>query len=105
MNSGQPAQGGAAAGKEDYVDKGSSDMSLYLSIQAVPKTLHPPSHPNHNLIPPLSSTGLASAEKKYGGGKVNPEQARGVNEKVTDGARGMFEKATGYVTILSPRCF
>ncbi|KAI4124031.1 MAG: hypothetical protein LQ347_005898 [Umbilicaria vellea] len=39
--------------------------------------------------------GLDFAEKKFGGGKINPEQKRGMNEKVTDGARGMFEKATG----------
>ena len=38
------------------------------------------------------------AEKKLGGGKINPEQARGTNEKVTDGARGMFEKVSGYVS-------
>jgi len=39
--------------------------------------------------------GLDAIEKKFGGGKINPEQARGVNEKITDGAREMFEKATG----------
>ncbi|MCJ1365936.1 hypothetical protein MMC16_005061 [Acarospora aff. strigata] len=39
--------------------------------------------------------GLDAAEKKFGGGKINPEQSRGMNEKVTDGARGMLEKATG----------
>ncbi|KAI9854324.1 MAG: hypothetical protein M1830_006542, partial [Pleopsidium flavum] len=32
--------------------------------------------------------GLDTAEKKFGQGKVNPEQSRGMNEKVTDGARG-----------------
>lgn len=30
---------------------------------------------------------------------MNPEQSRGMNEKVTDGARGMFEKATGFVLL------
>ncbi|KAA6409054.1 MAG: hypothetical protein FRX48_07398 [Lasallia pustulata] len=39
--------------------------------------------------------GLDFAEKKFGGGKINPEQQRGTNEKITDGARGMFEKTTG----------
>ena len=41
--------------------------------------------------------GLDAVEKKFGQGKVNPEAQRGMNEKITDGARGMFEKATGYV--------
>ena len=35
------------------------------------------------------------AEKKFGQGKVDPNKQRGMNEKVTDGARGMFEKVTG----------
>ncbi|KAL6721042.1 hypothetical protein ACLMJK_000142 [Lecanora helva] len=39
--------------------------------------------------------GLDAIEKKFGGGKVDPEKQRGMNEKITDGARGMFEKATG----------
>ncbi|KAF6219218.1 hypothetical protein HO133_005043 [Letharia lupina] len=39
--------------------------------------------------------GLDAAEKKFGQGKVDPQKERGVNEKVTDKARGMFEKATG----------
>lgn len=39
--------------------------------------------------------GLDAAEKKFGQGKVDPAKQRGMNEKVTDGARGMFEKATG----------
>jgi len=39
--------------------------------------------------------GLDAVEKKFGQGKVNPEQSRGMNEKITDGARNMFEKATG----------
>ena len=40
-------------------------------------------------------TGLDALEKKFGQGKVDPEKQRGMNEKITDGARGMFEKATG----------
>ena len=43
--------------------------------------------------------GLDAAEKKFGQGKVNPEQSRGINEKITDGARSMFEKATGWVLL------
>ncbi|MCJ1295136.1 hypothetical protein MMC34_006697 [Xylographa carneopallida] len=39
--------------------------------------------------------GLDAAEKKFGQGKVDPTKERGVNEKVTDKARGLFEKATG----------
>ncbi|OAK95142.1 hypothetical protein IQ06DRAFT_352873 [Phaeosphaeriaceae sp. SRC1lsM3a] len=40
--------------------------------------------------------GLEGAEKKFGGSMgQNTEKNRGVNEKITDGARNMFEKATG----------
>ncbi|KAJ5561246.1 hypothetical protein N7535_004287 [Penicillium sp. DV-2018c] len=39
--------------------------------------------------------GLNSAEKKFGGGKVDPEKMRSTNEKITDAGRGQFEKATG----------
>ncbi|KAJ4348207.1 uncharacterized protein N0V89_009579 [Didymosphaeria variabile] len=40
--------------------------------------------------------GLDAAEKKFGGSwGQNTEKNRGVNEKITDGARNMFEKATG----------
>ncbi|KAF2129787.1 hypothetical protein P153DRAFT_289690 [Dothidotthia symphoricarpi CBS 119687] len=36
------------------------------------------------------------AEKKWGGSKgQNTQQNRATNEKITDGARNMFEKATG----------
>lgn len=41
--------------------------------------------------------GLDAVEKKFGQGKINPEQSRGVNEKVTDGIRGLGEKITGFV--------
>lgn len=37
-------------------------------------------------------SGLDAVEKKFG-----YSQSRETNEKITDGARGMFEKATGYV--------
>ncbi|KAF2500394.1 hypothetical protein BU16DRAFT_614157 [Lophium mytilinum] len=40
--------------------------------------------------------GLDAAEKKFGGKfGADPAKNRSVNEKITDGARGMFEKATG----------
>jgi len=39
--------------------------------------------------------GLDAAEKRFGQGKVDPAKQRSTNEKVTDKARDMFEKATG----------
>ncbi|XP_014551758.1 hypothetical protein COCVIDRAFT_30751 [Bipolaris victoriae FI3] len=40
--------------------------------------------------------GLDAVEKKYGGASTEDTQRyRSVNEKITDGARNMFEKATG----------
>jgi hypothetical protein len=40
--------------------------------------------------------GLDAAEKKYGGSWGQDTQGhRAMNEKITDGARDMFEKATG----------
>ncbi|KAH0835244.1 hypothetical protein FOPE_04132 [Fonsecaea pedrosoi] len=39
--------------------------------------------------------GLDAVEKKFGQGKIDPAKQRGVNEKITDKARDMFEKATG----------
>lgn len=47
-------------------------------------------------------TGLDAAEKKFGQGKVDPAKQRGMNEKITDKARGMFEKATGYESFFGP---
>ena len=45
----------------------------------------------------MHHTGVDSLEKKFGQGKVDPAKMRSTNEKVTDQATGMFEKATGYV--------
>jgi len=60
-----------------------------------------PTRPPHPRVPADSKRpGLDAGEKRFGGGKVNPEQSRAMNEKVTDGARGMFEKATGFVLLL-----
>ncbi|KAJ5749371.1 uncharacterized protein N7511_011067 [Penicillium nucicola] len=38
---------------------------------------------------------LDGAEKKFGGGKVDPAKMRSTNEKITDTGREQFEKATG----------
>lgn len=46
-----------------------------------------------------SLVGLDAAEKQFGGGKVDPAKMRGTNEKITDQATSMFEKATGYVCV------
>ncbi|KAL2039499.1 hypothetical protein N7G274_007771 [Stereocaulon virgatum] len=39
--------------------------------------------------------GVDALENKFGQGKIDPAKSRGMNEKITDQARGMFEKATG----------
>jgi len=42
--------------------------------------------------------GLDAAEKQFGkktGHNIDPAKARSTNEKITDKARDMFEKATG----------
>jgi len=41
--------------------------------------------------------GVAAAEKKFGGqyGMGDASKMRSTNEKITDGARNLFEKATG----------
>lgn len=41
--------------------------------------------------------GLDSLEKKFGGGKIDPNSSkmRSTNEKITDGAREKFESMTG----------
>lgn len=55
-----------------------------------------------NVRPPFRNhIGLDAAEKKFGQGKVDPAKQRGMNEKITDKARGMFEKATGYESFLA----
>ncbi|KIX06887.1 uncharacterized protein Z518_04863 [Rhinocladiella mackenziei CBS 650.93] len=37
--------------------------------------------------------GLDAMEKKFGGGKIDPAKSWNMNEKMTDKARDMFEKA------------
>ncbi|KAL9107689.1 MAG: hypothetical protein Q9187_008392 [Circinaria calcarea] len=70
-------QGSNNAGQEDYMDKGETEVNRLT---------------NH--LP-----GLDAVEKKFGGGSVDPAKQRGMNEKITDGARSVLEKATGYVAI------
>ena len=83
-------QNTAGAPKEDYLDKGKAVPMFF--IPSVPVTYQPIAHkkPTDRL-----QKGLDAVEKKFGQGKINPEQSRSMNEKVTDGARGMFEKVTG----------
>lgn len=45
--------------------------------------------------PSFHQSGLDAAEKKFGGGKIDPVKHRALNEKITDGARKYFEKITG----------
>ncbi|KAI9799024.1 MAG: hypothetical protein M1825_004920 [Sarcosagium campestre] len=40
--------------------------------------------------------GLAQAQAKYGGGKIDPVKAKKINEKITDGFRGWVEKTFGF---------
>ncbi|MCJ1410046.1 hypothetical protein MMC19_004131 [Ptychographa xylographoides] len=72
-NMGGNVQGNA--GQEDYVDKGRHFQPYFRAGGNAHR--------------------LDMAEKKFGQGKVDPNKQRGMNEKVTDGARGMFEKVTG----------
>ena len=44
---------------------------------------------------PAFHIGVDAAEKKFGQGKVDPNKMDSTNEKITDQATGMFEKATG----------
>ena len=70
-----PQQGNpAAGGQEDYLDKVST------SIPATHTTIL------------TARQGMDALEKKQG---QDPNKLRSVNEKVSDTARGMFEKATG----------
>ncbi|KAE8406828.1 hypothetical protein BDV37DRAFT_280440 [Aspergillus pseudonomiae] len=73
------AEGGSSNDK-DYVDKGmySPRYSLSLIFQS-------------------TSSGLDSIEKKFGGGRINPDdpKVRETNEKFTDAARSKLESLTG----------
>lgn len=50
---------------------------------------------NSNTDSFISTPGLDALETKFGGGKLDPTKLRSTNEKITDSARGFFEKATG----------
>lgn len=105
MNTGGQQGGNAAGGQEDYLDKGVFPPLFFSSLFTITPPSHPPTlstlqsspRPAPNKTNHLA--GLDAAEKKFGQGKVDPNKERGVNEKVTDKARGMFEKATGYVLL------
>lgn len=101
---GQP-QGGA--GQEDYGDKGRSSL-LSSSVARAPSPLPSPSrfrsvHQRDRIgvveqrLILVTKTGLDFIEKKTG-----HTMGRDTNEKITDGARGLYEKATGYVSLFSP---
>lgn len=77
-----PTRQQGSDGREDYLDKGKPWPPLILL------------HPTHHQLT-LTPSGLDAAENKFGQGKVDPNKQRGMNEKVTDGVRGAFEKATG----------
>lgn len=74
----QPQQGNDQ--NEDYLDKG---MLIPLPLITFKRL--------------TDSIALDFAETKFGQGKVDPVKMRSTNEKITDGARGLFEKMTGYV--------
>lgn len=80
QQSGGSSSGGSGQ-QEDYLDKGMFGVpGCFIGYML--------------MIP-----GLDSAEKKFGGGKVDTQKMRGTNEKITDTARDQFEKKTGYVAV------
>lgn len=85
MDPNQQQQGNVQ--NEDYVDKGTPSPFFLPGFMC--------------MCMYLLSTGLDFAEKKFGQGKVDPAKMRSTNEKITDGARNLFEKATGYVPFAS----
>ena len=85
----QQNTGAGNAGQEDYGDKGSS-----FSFSSPHSPLPPPiltfdQIQNRVLI--MYDPGLDFIEKKTG-----HTMSRDTNEKITDGARGLYEKATGF---------
>ncbi|KAH8727152.1 hypothetical protein GQ44DRAFT_704594 [Phaeosphaeriaceae sp. PMI808] len=66
----------------------------FTTVPTIPKTIKMNSQPAGNKD--YGDKALESAEKKFGGSMgQNTEKNRGINEKITDSARGAFEKATG----------
>ena len=57
-------------------------------------------HPSFRHV--LTWGGLDSIERKFGGGKIDPDKMRDTNEKITDTAREKLEGATGYVPRMYP---
>lgn len=69
----------SSSGQEDYLDKGEIHMDEWRG--------------EFDELTLLQA--LDSVESKFGGGKIDPAKMRSTNEKITDGAREQFEKATG----------
>ena len=92
-----PGQAGGSGPKEDYLDKGNVSLLLPFLPSLFPFSRFHPSitHIYTGLTAKTKKPGLDAAEKKFGQGKVDPVKQRETNEKVTDKARGLFEKVTG----------
>ena len=97
---GQQPQGGAApaqnnTGNEDYGDKGTSSYhSPLFSHGTRVGRRNLLNEKERNEADLVLETGLDFIEKKSG-----HTLGRDTNEKITDGARGLYEKATGYVSL------
>merc|ERR1711879_879164 len=75
-----------------------------LTMDQIKNALSSNSSSSHNNAPTNTNNqnedyldkGLDAAEKKFGGAwGQDTQKNRAMNEKITDGARDMFEKATG----------
>lgn len=87
----QPAAGGAPAGqKDDYVDKGEFPACLLVRARPGRDQTKPQTPPRTNQLTLLPLPAFAFGAKKSGH-NVDKNTA----EKITDGARGLYEKATG----------
>lgn len=75
------AAAGSSSGNLDFGDKGTH--AFFLHLNTIPIPIYPK-------LTPVFSPGLDFIENKTGH-KLSREQ----NEKITDGARGQFEKLTG----------
>lgn len=89
-SAGNTNQAAGGAGKEDYGDKGLSTPLLHTfdDLRNLRCTI--------NVMLTIYSA-LDFIEKKSG-----HTLSRDQNEKITDGARGLYEKQTGYVFFVSP---
>lgn len=77
------------ADDRDYLDKGEITKTTIANQLQLPFIF------SCLLLLTFLEIGLDSVQRKYGGGKIDPDKNRQTNEKITDGARNMFEKATG----------